>query len=73
MSSDPVFHAELSDPLPRPGEHVLLDGPEGRHATVVRRIRPGEKVVLGDGAGRAVTGFRSRNRAMSSASARAFG
>ncbi len=56
MSSDPVFHAELPDPLPRPGEHVLLDGPEGRHAAVVRRIRPGETVVLADGAGRAVGG-----------------
>ena len=56
MSSDPVFHAELPDPLPRRGDTFLLDGPEGRHAAVVRRIRPGETVVLADGAGRAVTG-----------------
>ena len=56
MSSDPVFHATLPDPLPRRGDTYLLDGPEGRHAAVVRRIRPGEIVVLADGAGRAVTG-----------------
>lgn len=30
---------------------VLLDGPEGRHAVAVRRLRPGEEVVLTDGAG----------------------
>ena len=56
MSSDPLFHADLPDPLPRRGQTFLLDGPEGRHAAVVRRIRPGETVVLADGAGRAVTG-----------------
>jgi 16S rRNA (uracil1498-N3)-methyltransferase len=56
VSSDPVFHAALPDPLPRRGDTYLLDGPEGRHAAVVRRIRPGETVVLADGVGRAVTG-----------------
>ena len=55
--SDPVFHAELADPLPAAGTTVLLDGPEGRHAAVVRRIRTGERVVLADGAGRAVVGL----------------
>ncbi|MBW1601043.1 16S rRNA (uracil(1498)-N(3))-methyltransferase [Streptomyces sp. JJ66] len=30
---------------------VLLDGPEGRHAVSVRRLRAGEEVVLTDGAG----------------------
>ena len=54
--SDPVFHAELPSELPALGATVLLDGPEGRHAAVVRRIRPGEQVVLTDGLGRAVTG-----------------
>jgi 16S rRNA (uracil1498-N3)-methyltransferase len=54
--SDPVFHAELPDPLPLPGARVVLDGPEGRHAAVVRRIRTGETVVLADGTGRAVIG-----------------
>ncbi|HEY5979905.1 MAG TPA: 16S rRNA (uracil(1498)-N(3))-methyltransferase [Microlunatus sp.] len=56
MSSDPVFHADLPDPLPVRGESFLLDGPEGRHAAAVRRIRIGEPVVLADGAGRAISG-----------------
>ncbi|RFS85603.1 16S rRNA (uracil(1498)-N(3))-methyltransferase [Actinomadura spongiicola] len=30
---------------------VVLDGPEGRHAATVRRLRPGERVDLTDGAG----------------------
>jgi 16S rRNA (uracil1498-N3)-methyltransferase len=33
------------------GEKVVLDGDEGRHAAVVRRIRPGEIVSLTDGTG----------------------
>jgi 16S rRNA (uracil1498-N3)-methyltransferase len=37
------------------GEQVRLDGDEGRHAVVVRRIRVGERVVLTDGAGTTVT------------------
>ena len=40
----------LVDVLPGPGPFVL-DGPEGRHASVVRRMRPGELLVLSDGAG----------------------
>jgi 16S rRNA (uracil1498-N3)-methyltransferase len=35
----------------RPGEVVTLDGAEGRHAVVVRRLRVGEPVVLTDGRG----------------------
>lgn len=34
------------------GDVVALDGAEGRHAATVRRVRVGEPVVLGDGAGR---------------------
>ena len=30
----------------------MLDGAEGRHAAAVRRMRPGEELVLTDGAGR---------------------
>lgn len=56
MSSEPLFHLALPDPLPSPGSVVLLEGPEGRHAASVRRIRPGERVVLADGRGRAVVG-----------------
>lgn len=49
MTSVPVFHA-ASDKLS--GPTVRLDGPEGRHAALVRRLRPGERVDLTDGAGR---------------------
>lgn len=40
----------------RPGDEVTLDGPEGRHAVSVRRLRAGEEVVLTDGAGTGVLG-----------------
>jgi 16S rRNA (uracil1498-N3)-methyltransferase len=43
----PVF---LVDQLPD-GEHAVLDGPEGRHAATVRRLRAGEELVLSDGRG----------------------
>ncbi|MET8448497.1 16S rRNA (uracil(1498)-N(3))-methyltransferase [Streptomyces sp. NPDC005209] len=34
------------------GGQYVLDGPEGRHAVSVKRLQPGEEVVLTDGAGR---------------------
>ncbi len=40
----------LVEHVPATGE-VLLDGAEGRHAAGVRRVRPGEVVLVGDGAG----------------------
>ncbi len=43
----PLF---LLDVLPE-GDHAVLDGPEGRHAATVKRLRPGERVLLGDGRG----------------------
>ncbi|TDD76513.1 16S rRNA (uracil(1498)-N(3))-methyltransferase [Actinomadura darangshiensis] len=46
--SAPVFLAG-TDALER--DTVLLDGPEGRHAAAARRLRPGERVDLTDGAG----------------------
>ncbi|SFN13969.1 16S rRNA (uracil1498-N3)-methyltransferase [Actinomadura madurae] len=46
--SPPVFLAG-TDALRR--DSVLLDGPEGRHAATVRRLRPGERVDLTDGEG----------------------
>ncbi|GLZ11047.1 ribosomal RNA small subunit methyltransferase E [Actinomadura sp. NBRC 104425] len=46
--SPPVFLAESSA---LEDDRVLLDGPEGRHAATVRRLRPGERVDLTDGAG----------------------
>jgi 16S rRNA (uracil1498-N3)-methyltransferase len=39
------------DGLPEIGELAAVDGDEGFHAATVRRIRPGEQLVLGDGAG----------------------
>ncbi len=47
MSTAPLF---LVDALPA-GEHALLDGPEGRHAATVKRLRAGEAVLLADGRG----------------------
>ncbi|MGP3942365.1 MULTISPECIES: 16S rRNA (uracil(1498)-N(3))-methyltransferase [Streptomyces] len=38
------------------GGRVRLEGPEGRHAVSVRRLRVGETVVLTDGHGRGVQG-----------------
>jgi 16S rRNA (uracil1498-N3)-methyltransferase len=39
------------DALPAVGELAVVDGDEGFHAANVRRIRPGEKLDLSDGAG----------------------
>jgi 16S rRNA (uracil1498-N3)-methyltransferase len=46
--SPPVFLCE-GDRLS--SDAILLDGPEGRHAAAVRRLRPGERADLTDGAG----------------------
>lgn len=40
-----------TDELPDAGSLAVLGGDEGFHAATVRRIRPGERLVLGDGAG----------------------
>jgi 16S rRNA (uracil1498-N3)-methyltransferase len=47
VSTEPLF---LLDPLPAAGP-ARLDGPEGRHAATVKRLRPGEPVLLSDGRG----------------------
>jgi 16S rRNA (uracil1498-N3)-methyltransferase len=39
------------DALPETGELAVVEGDEGFHAATVRRIRPGEELILGDGAG----------------------
>ena len=44
----PVFLAAAEDLR---ADTVTLTGAEGRHATTVRRIRPGERVDVADGAG----------------------
>ncbi|MBS2961956.1 16S rRNA (uracil(1498)-N(3))-methyltransferase [Actinocrinis puniceicyclus] len=49
MTTVPVFRVETAR---LSGAAIRLDGPEGRHAALVRRLRPGERVDLTDGAGR---------------------
>jgi 16S rRNA (uracil1498-N3)-methyltransferase len=44
----PVFLADRAE-LQR--DVILLSGAEGRHAAAVRRLRPGERADVGDGAG----------------------
>lgn len=44
----PVFVVDRLDGM---GPEFVLDGPEGRHAVSVKRLRPGEDVVLTDGRG----------------------
>lgn len=39
------------DALPDAGEVAVVDGDQGFHAATVRRIRQGEELTLGDGAG----------------------
>lgn len=46
--SNPLFYI---DALPAVGELAVVDGDEGFHASNVRRIRPGERIDLSDGAG----------------------
>ncbi|GGQ00454.1 16S rRNA (uracil(1498)-N(3))-methyltransferase [Streptomyces mutabilis] len=48
----PVFVVDALGPGDLPGGEYVLDGPEGRHAVSVKRLRPGEDVVLTDGRGR---------------------
>jgi len=47
VSTAPLF---LVDALP-PGGTAVLDGPEGRHAATVKRLREGERLLLADGRG----------------------
>ncbi|MGW3509795.1 16S rRNA (uracil(1498)-N(3))-methyltransferase [Streptomyces sp. NPDC000994] len=49
----PVF---VVDELKTIGSEFVLEGPEGRHAVSVKRLRPGEDVVLTDGRGRWIEG-----------------
>jgi len=47
VTTAPLF---LVDALPD-GDTGVLDGPEGRHAATVKRLRPGEELLLADGRG----------------------
>lgn len=50
--SNPVFYAEPTELAGlAPGSRYTLAGDEGRHATTVKRLTPGELVDLCDGAG----------------------
>ena len=51
--SRPVFFLDSASDLSA-GESCVLDGAEGHHAAVVRRVRVGEQVVLTDGRGTAL-------------------
>lgn len=46
--ADTLFY---TDTVPAVGQTAAVDGDEGFHAATVRRIRPGEVLVLSDGAG----------------------
>ncbi|MGC4932822.1 16S rRNA (uracil(1498)-N(3))-methyltransferase [Gordonia sp. DT30] len=46
--SPPLFWVEE---VPPAGASMVLSGREGRHAVTVARLRPGESLLLGDGAG----------------------
>lgn len=52
--SDALFLGALTDP--DVGDLVSFTGDEARHAAAVRRIQPGETVIVADGAGLAVRG-----------------
>jgi 16S rRNA (uracil1498-N3)-methyltransferase len=48
VPQSPVFFTDRAD---LEGDVVVLSGAEGRHAVTVRRLRPGERADVGDGAG----------------------
>lgn len=50
MSTAPVFFWQDTETTGR-GARVRLDGPEGRHAALVRRLTVGERLDLANGAG----------------------
>lgn len=55
--TDPLFWARPEDiAAARPGSLVRVSGDEGRHGALVRRLRPGEPVLLADGAGHGIRG-----------------
>ncbi len=52
--TDPLFLADIAGA--GPGDVVLIEGPEGRHAATVKRMRVGESVLVADGAGAGLRG-----------------
>ena len=55
----PLFFAENVTSL-KSGSEFVLDGPEGKHAAVVRRMRAGESIQLTNGKGFRVIGTVSK-------------
>jgi 16S rRNA (uracil1498-N3)-methyltransferase len=57
LVTDPLFFSDvLPESWPAVGSRFTLTGDDGRHAAVVRRIRLGETIMVGDGRGRGVRG-----------------
>lgn len=54
--TNPLFYVDV---LHRDARTVVVDGPEGRHAVVVRRLREGENVDVSDGHGAIAHGIVS--------------
>ena len=54
--TDPLFLLDDIDLFPPVGARLTLAGDEGRHAAVVRRIQPGEMIMISNGQGRGVRG-----------------
>ena len=52
----PLHFVLPDDSSARPGDAVILTGPEAHHAAAVRRVRIGEEVTVGDGRGAWLTG-----------------
>ncbi|WP_345802647.1 16S rRNA (uracil(1498)-N(3))-methyltransferase [Microbacterium sp. AZCO] len=50
------LHFVVEDAGAQRGDAVTLTGAEAKHAAVVRRVRPGEEVTVGDGRGAWLTG-----------------
>ncbi|MFT4220268.1 MAG: 16S rRNA (uracil(1498)-N(3))-methyltransferase [Microbacterium sp.] len=46
-----VLHFLVDEATAQPGETIVLAGAEAHHAAVVRRVRAGEAVTVGDGRG----------------------
>jgi 16S rRNA (uracil1498-N3)-methyltransferase len=54
---EPLFHKD--NLVASVGGTVILDGPEGKHAVAVRRLRVGEAIQLSDGKGQRIRGVVS--------------
>lgn len=51
-----MLHFLVDDASAAAGDDLILTGAEAHHAAVVRRVRPGEQVTVGDGVGLWLTG-----------------